>query len=449
MILTLEIMGPEAAKLGAGSRKEFGEAGGTIGRLPDNSWVLQDPYVSSRHAVIRFANGAFSIEDKSTNGTFINSPDNRLAKGQRHILKPGDVILIEPYEIRASIADGPSAADDPFAFANPFEEPEPAPARPRFKREVEPAGELLPVDDLDPLKLLGEEPSQPTPRGLRASDLSRSPLEEHYEPPAPEKPPSPGSPGDVIPQDYDPLGPDSVVVRPPRPSEPARPAASARKHSRRIPQAAVDPRPAAPAADAGGGATLADVLRGAGLSNVAVTPELARSFGEILQIVVSGVMEVLQARQGIREEFRMRVTTFKREDNNPLKFSANVEDALHNLLVKRMPGYLGPVDAFDDAFRDIRNHQIAMLAGMRAAFHAMLAEFEPDRLQEAFDRQLKKGGPQLVPSKMRYWELYRERVHDMVRDAEAAFRELFGEQFADAYEEQLERLKAQSRSGKR
>ena len=111
MILTLEIMGPEAAKLGAGSRKEFGEAGGTIGRLPDNSWVLQDPYVSSRHAVIRFANGAFSIEDKSTNGTFINSPDNRLAKGQRHTLQPGDVILIEPYEIRASIAAAPSAAD--------------------------------------------------------------------------------------------------------------------------------------------------------------------------------------------------------------------------------------------------------------------------------------------------------------------------------------------------
>ena len=61
MILTLEVTGPEASKLGAGSRKVFNAAGGTIGRLPDNSWVLPDPYVSSRHALIRYVNGAFSI----------------------------------------------------------------------------------------------------------------------------------------------------------------------------------------------------------------------------------------------------------------------------------------------------------------------------------------------------------------------------------------------------
>jgi predicted component of type VI protein secretion system len=36
----------------------------------------------------------------------------------------------------------------------------------------------------------------------------------------------------------------------------------------------------------------------------------------------------------------------------------------------------------------------------------------------------------------------------MVRDAEAAFRTLFGDEFSAAYAEQLKRLKAQSRSGK-
>ena len=86
----------------------------------------------------------------------------------------------------------------------------------------------------------------------------------------------------------------------------------------------------------------------------AATPGVARELGEILRIVVAGVMEVLGAREKIKEEFRIRHTTFKATDNNPLKFSANVEDALYNLLVKRNPAYLGPVDAFDDAFADIR-----------------------------------------------------------------------------------------------
>jgi type VI secretion system FHA domain protein len=188
----------------------------------------------------------------------------------------------------------------------------------------------------------------------------------------------------------------------------------------------------------------ADLLVGAGLEGVAVTPELARAFGQIFRVVVEGVMDVLQARQRLKDEFRMGVTTFRHADNNPLKFSANVDDALHNLLVKRNAAYLGPVDAFEDAFDDLRHHQMAMLAGMRAAFEAMVAEFEPDRLQETFDRQLKKSGGFLsVPAKMRYWEMYRSRFEDISKDPDMNFRDLFGKVFSKAYEEQLARLKGE------
>jgi type VI secretion system FHA domain protein len=155
--------------------------------------------------------------------------------------------------------------------------------------------------------------------------------------------------------------------------------------------------------------------------------------------VVSGVMDVMRSRQQIKDEFRMQGTRVRRIDNNPLKFSANVEDALHNLLVKRNPAYMSPVDAFEDAFADLRHHQIAMLAGMRTAFESMLAEFDPDRLQQEFDRQLAKG---LVPAKLRYWESYRERQQQIVKDSESAFRRLFGDEFARSYEEQLKALKS-------
>jgi len=161
-------------------------------------------------------------------------------------------------------------------------------------------------------------------------------------------------------------------------------------------------------------------------------------------VVVEGVMDVLKARQHLKDEFRIGVTTFRHTDNNPLKFSANVEDALHNLLVKRNAAYLGPVDAFEDAFDDLRHHQMAMLAGMRAAFEAMVAQFEPDRLQEVFDRQLKTGGFVPMPAKMRYWELYRSRFEDIAKDPERNFRDLFGRVFSKTYEEQLARLKGES-----
>jgi type VI secretion system FHA domain protein len=187
---------------------------------------------------------------------------------------------------------------------------------------------------------------------------------------------------------------------------------------------------------------LAAVLAGANIDNSVVTPELAQNFGQILRVVVAGVIDVLQARQRLKDEFRMRVTTFKAAQNNPLKFSANVDDALYNLLVKRNAAFLGPVEAFEDAFDDVRNHQMAMLAGVRVAFESVLAQFHPDRLQEEFDRQARGS---LVPGKLRYWEQYRDKFNDMVSDADASFRELFGEEFAKAYEQQLERLKASNR----
>jgi len=470
MILTLEVTGPQEGAPRAELRKVFQAAGGTIGRLPDNDWVLPDPYVSSRHARIRFQNGAFLIEDTSTNGVFINTPENRLVRGQPYTLKSGDRIFIEPYEIKASIAAPASASADPFGLEDPFDQPGPLPraadADP-YLGDLVPQGDL-PSGEVDPLSLLGFPEKKTPPNVPRAADLAQnSVLRDHYKPPVVPIEPEPDSPGSpsLIPDDYDPLA--SSGSHPAAPPAPPRPAPSAAKPVAPSPRPAPEPpraaRPApvapppaariepapdprarkAAAAPAGIEAVLAEVLAGAGIEGAVITPELAQHFGEILRVVVSGVMDVLQARQRIKDEFRMRVTTFKTSQNNPLKFSANVDDALHNLLVKRNPAYLGPVDAFEDAFEDIRNHQMAMLAGVRVAFEAMLSEFNPDRLQEEFDRQ---GKGSLMPGKLRYWDLYRGRFSDMVSDADASFRELFGQEFAKAYEEQLERLKAQGRA---
>ena len=54
----------------------------------------------------------------------------------------------------------------------------------------------------------------------------------------------------------------------------------------------------------------------------------------------------------------------------------------------------------------------------------MLAEFDPDRLQEQFDRQPSRGALLRVPAKLRYWDLYRDKCRDMVKDPEASFRKL-------------------------
>jgi type VI secretion system FHA domain protein len=224
-----------------------------------------------------------------------------------------------------------------------------------------------------------------------------------------------------------------MPVERPRPVAPAPPPPA--------PVAATAP----PQARAGSG-DLAAFLEGAGLPNVPVSPELAQSFGRMFRVVVAGVMDMLRARQQTKGALGIEQTLFKPANNNPLKFSANVDDALHNLLVKRNAAYLGPVEAFEDAFADVKIHQMAMLHGMRVAFEAMLEQFDPDRLEDTFNRQIKKGALVSMPAKLRYWDLYREKMQDMLKDADGSFRELFGDTFAAAYDEQLKRLKSGGRS---
>jgi type VI secretion system FHA domain protein len=183
-------------------------------------------------------------------------------------------------------------------------------------------------------------------------------------------------------------------------------------------------------------------MEAAGIEGLEPSEEVARMFGEILRAAVIGVMDVLRSREQLKDELRIRGTTFKPANNNPLKFSADAADAFHNLLVKQNSAYLSPPAAFTDALNDILDHQQAMQTAMRLAFETMLAQFDPNRMQDEFDRHLKKGSILGVPAKLRYWDMYRDKYGDIVKDAETSFRTLFGNEFARAYEEQIGRLKA-------
>jgi predicted component of type VI protein secretion system len=298
---------------------------------------------------------------------------------------------------------------------------------------------LIPQDLIPPV---AEAPRRPKPTGRATSTPPRPvippsrPASDPFDLPSAVVPSPVAAPQSSIPA---PVLEEPGTLPPPPAAAPVEPPVVAS-----VPVAPVPPPPPGPAAaPALVAQDLADVLAGAGLQGAPVTPELARNLGQILRVVVSGLIDVLQSRQRIKEEFRMRQTIFRPADNNPLKFSANVDDALHNLLVKRNAAYLGAVEAFADAFDDLRDHQLAMLAGMRVAFETMLAESDPDRMQEQFDKQSAKG---LIPARLRYWDLYRDKRHEMKKDPEATFARLFGEEFARAYEEQFRELRAQRKA---
>ena len=420
MLLKLEVVGAQANWLGEQRSKIFATEGGTIGRVPGNDWVLPDQLISSRHAAIQYADGQFYVIDtNSSNGVFLKAPNFRLEQGRPYPINTGDRLLIHPFDIQVSVIESSAAQQEGSSDM----------ARPETQSVSHAATSLssrTPSAAFDPFVVEKEVPCVGTvPAPSRR-------VAEHEE--------------SVVPR-----GSDQAEEPLPQRASAAPPAPLPKTSTPRLPEGsrplpASPPRANAPGSSspAAGHAQLdfAALLAAAGLQGVPVTQDLSASFGSILKIVVAGLRDMLRAREELKNQFRLRITSVVARENNPIKFSANTEDALHNLLVRHNPAYLEPVAAFENAFDDLRIHQLAMFAGLRAGYQAMLTAFDPVTLEQKFGRYARRGGLLSASAKPRYWDLYREVFEETTSDPDDSFWTLFGTAFSKAYEEQTRLLNA-------
>lgn len=482
--------------------KVFETRGGTIGRTQGNDWVLPDPerFVSGAHAKIQYRDSVYYLGDTSTNGVFVNGSSQPVGAGNFVPLRNGDRLLIGDYEISVAIegegeGEGASAGfagpDDSLAADAPSPPGNPVPSAipPAPPPSEEASGE-------DPFAFLDAAPlSSPAPwapgastatgeenaaQGVRPSLDQGTPLEDFLAPPGASPTPIPedwdmtgfapaaspanrrassevdpasdigGGTSGQIPMresvDDSPHGiPPTPVVTPPgaAPREEAPMPGSPDGRPFETPTS-----PVVTPSDPGGNdasVALGWFLHGAGLGDLSIAPDSAASLmtavGGMFRELVQGAMEILMARSSLKSEFRMTMTTVRPAENNPLKFSVDLEEALRALLTKQGPGYLAPADAVHEAVMDIKGHQMAMMAGMQAAFRELLRRFDPQLVEQMAGKGGKLGAMMPVGRKAKCWELYGQQYKDILREAEDHFQRLFGEEFARAYEEQIEQLR--------
>jgi len=161
--------------------------------------------------------------------------------------------------------------------------------------------------------------------------------------------------------------------------------------------------------------------------------------GLLTRINTEGLMIALRARSTIKSSFRVNKTIIAPVENNPLKFLVTADDALATLLSDDRTGYMPAKQAVDEGYNDLQTHQMAMMAGMQGTIRAILDQFDPKILEQSFSRS---SGSSFIPGskKSKNWDQYSEfyqRISDQLIDD---FQNLFGEEFAKAYEMQVQKL---------
>jgi len=76
---------------------------------------------------------------------------------------------------------------------------------------------------------------------------------------------------------------------------------------------------------------------------------------------------------------------------------------------------------------------------MQAAFRGMLERFDPDTLEKRFEKYKKSSLIQLGKNR-KNWESYKAYHTELAGNLDNSFQYLFGYDFVQAYEEQMQRL---------
>jgi len=375
--------------------------------------------------------------------------------------KPMPVTNFDDLDIDALLGDTPPGEAPPPPVPHPVEAGYPRPPTAPAMQRTEPTS----LSDID--ALLGDTPpgqaqAQPLPRPRPPAAPARPTQAPTPQPDidgllgdippegptAPEALRPPATPRPVVHPQSVPAALPSVAV--PSPSDIDGPSSDPFGASA-PPSAARTPRPSAPgpaaahipaAKPADAAALIAGFLEGAGVAdlNLGADPEAAmRAAGAVFRALVEGLRQVLISRAAIKNEFRVEQTMLRARDNNALKFSVTTEDALAALLQPDRPGYQPPLTAAQEAFDDVRGHELAVMAGVQTALMALLRRFEPG----ALEKRLMPGMlGSLLPAarKARTWELFCATYKDIAHDAEGDFQSVFGREFARAYDEQARKL---------
>ncbi len=424
MLLTLRISSGPDTLTGLKTEKQFGNKGGTIGRSLNNDWVLRDPerFISGRHAQIQYRNDSYYLIDTSTNGIYINDSLQPINSGAAIKLKDGDKLRMGSFEIAVVLGE----------------------ERMQIASDIE-----LNFDD-------------DTDTGLEAlldANADESVVDRILE----KEPDDKSLYDDADEADWSLAGtidePLTDTIAGAKPKKVA--ATKSSKKAKSLPKAKPKPKPkpkptarGKPANRDGKDTDLLNAfLKGAGLEALSIDPadaeEMLQLTGQVLREMILGLIEALQTRAGLKNDFRLQQTTIQPSANNPLKFSAAVHEALIKLLKPTGSEYMPAVDAVRESFQDIKANQVAMVSAMKTALAEYLSRFDPEELQDKFDRGLKRGAIIGKTNKMKYWDLYIEMYQVLVQTSPDEFPHLYSEEFVKAYEDEIKRLRAAPLSPRR
>ncbi len=202
----------------------------------------------------------------------------------------------------------------------------------------------------------------------------------------------------------------------------------------------VSPVPTASAVPLGADRTVHAFLEGAGLSHLKVpNPEsFMRETGVMVRAAIEGVMMLLLAREEAQKQLGA-VPEHSPEDS-PLKSMADPAEVIAFLFDPKRPAIAAadPVQAIGEACTDLRAHQVALMAAMRAGIAGAVASLDPKKIEREHGVNL--GGLNLT-RKSKLWDISVAQHEKLSREIAENAGKAFAADILAAYAAHLHKVR--------
>jgi len=173
------------------------------------------------------------------------------------------------------------------------------------------------------------------------------------------------------------------------------------------------------------------LAQAAGIPDQALSPE---QLGMLIRLITENMRQLLNARLQAKRVARVSNQTMVQAlDNNPLKFSPTTEEALRIMFGPPSASYLGAHRALEEAFGDIKEHQVRTYSAMQQALKMLLDDLDPSAIEEAVAGDRGLSGV-LASRKARSWDTYSERWKAKTRGQDEGILGVFMQYFAECYD---------------
>ena len=389
-----------------------------FGRSESCDWHLPDPekIISSKHGNISKEGDAFYLYDHSTNGLFVNFGVTPLGEGNKHRLANEDVLTVGDFQISVELAQPQSNfKDDSLAYSQP---------------DFESAH--IPEKSIKPFS----QPQNFSEESILDESMPKISMVQEQFPTSIEQ----------IPEDWDDLSalmnkdpePEKIPVPVVKPVEkPATPRANKAVQSKqKATQKASVTKENSDLSEA--------FLKGLGineeLQNGLNSEELWFEMGQSLNLLLTGVMESLRQRASVKSQLRLNHTMFQTKQNNPLKFSASIDDVIQNLFIRNSASFLTSEESIKESFVDTRKHEHALIAGTTGTLKGLLDQVSPTHInQQATDTaSVLKIIPGQIDAKS--WKLYQQLHSDLYQEINSKGAMAMSDDFLKAYNDKVKEI---------